>query len=430
METTLDPILTIASSALLFLLWCTAFHFLLPARFSPWVMRLVALLGTAVFLSFSLLPLLTPLRFLAGIVLLAALVWLGYEGRAAYKLLVTGLVVFTMPLAEILSLTLLPPNWLETGVPFRVQATAYAFYLFSNCVLLAVVVLFLRALRARHGETAVSRVSPLLAAFPISQYIVFALWFIPSNLDSLSRNAAFLLLAFAASLAADIILAYAFARFARSAQLRMQNRLLETQIAAQKEYYAALTAHYADVRKMRHDIDNHIFGIKSLLAENRYSDAAAYTEALAAQRHGEALLEGCRNAAAASFLLHRQKELEEKGIALRCRALLPEETGIEDIDLISALGNLLDNAAEASAGAERAEITLEAAFRSPYLSVCVSNPAPAEKAEKSRRVPELARGMGQTILRQLAEKYDGEFTTAVEDGRYTARLLLKMEKSA
>ncbi len=54
------------------------------------------------------------------------------------------------------------------------------------------------------------------------------------------------------------------------------------------------------------------------------------------------------------------------------------------------------------------------------------NPMPAEEgAAKARRIPELERGVGLHILRELAVKYDGSFTAGAQDGVFSAKLLLK-----
>ena len=53
------------------------------------------------------------------------------------------------------------------------------------------------------------------------------------------------------------------------------------------------------------------------------------------------------------------------------------------------------------------------------------NPAPVGPVSHDRRIPELERGIGHHILRELAGKYDGSFTFEAKDGEFRADLFLK-----
>ena len=61
------------------------------------------------------------------------------------------------------------------------------------------------------------------------------------------------------------------------------------------------------------------------------------------------------------------------------------------------------------------------------LVIETENPAPPEEPRKRRRIPELERGVGTHILRELAEKYDGSLTQETENGRFLATLTLTLK---
>ena len=203
--------------------------------------------------------------------------------------------------------------------------------------------------------------------------------------------------------------------------------MLEQQAASQKEQYAALAEHYDEMRRLRHDIDNHLYTIRSLLADGKLSDASQYADALSGSFSALSPgLELCENTVAASYLLHKKKELAARSVTLSCSAALPAGLRFPAPDLICVLGNLLDNAAEACAGLEGAEIALNAAFSDPYLSIRVDNPCRPQPVDKGRRIPELSRGIGTEILRRYADKYDGSYVCEAAEGRFLASLVLRL----
>ncbi len=94
--------------------------------------------------------------------------------------------------------------------------------------------------------------------------------------------------------------------------------------------------------------------------------------------------------------------------------------------MVSALGNLLDNAAEAALKCEKPWIKLFANYVKGYLIIEVSNPVPPT-AEKKRRIPELPRGVGTHILTEIAEIYSGQYTAHEQAGVFLATLTLRGE---
>ena len=83
-----------------------------------------------------------------------------------------------------------------------------------------------------------------------------------------------------------------------NARLKAENDLLGKQIEAQQEYYKTLSANYADMAAMRHDIANHIFTIRAPLLDGKSGKAMQYAAKLEKKphraEHSELLQELCR----------------------------------------------------------------------------------------------------------------------------------------
>lgn len=426
MITLMNPVLYLIFNAVSFILWSLAIALIFPLRRSRRTAVVVLLLALAFYLALAYVPIFSDLRMLGGLLALGIPAFFLYEGTWYGKALVVAMVMVSGVAEELLAYLILPNGILFTSPPISTQIFIYLLFIFISLLFLSVIVLISRVIRRRNNPGELSRASLLFMLFPISQYAAFSGWFSPVTPDSMTIPPA-LLAVFALQILADIGLVYALVATSRSGELRAENRLLQSQVRAQQEYYANITEHYRDVRRMRHDIDNHLYTIQALLEDGKADDAARYAGQLQdAQQATRPVLDGCENTVIASFLLHRQKELHEQGIPLTCKAVLPAQTCLPEMDLICALGNLLDNAVEACAGCAEKDITLKVEEHLPYLSISVQNAYPLENSGgKRRRIPELERGVGQTILQQMAEKYDGEFQTLADNGRYTATLILK-----
>lgn len=226
-------------------------------------------------------------------------------------------------------------------------------------------------------------------------------------------------------IASDIVLYRMMMKTEQRVQLEVENALLEKQLDAQLAHYTDLTHQYEQIRAMRHDIYHHLNTINILLQDGNMQAATEYSEQLMPAQKFISRLGECQNPTVDAFLYSRIREADKQGISVRVDVSLPAELAIENTDLIVLFGNLMDNAIEACKQTENAVLSLSAHISRGYLIVRESNPTPEHPAAKSRRIPQLERGVGFRVLNGLAEKYSGSFTHAVENGVYTATVILK-----
>ena len=107
---------------------------------------------------------------------------------------------------------------------------------------------------------------------------------------------------------------------------------------------------------------------------------------------------------------------------------MPAELAIRNSDLICVFGNILNNAEEVCKEFENPEIILKCMWKKPYLSIRCTNPATAAAGQpKQRRIANLERGLGFTILQNFADPYDGQFDAEQEGDTFVTRIMLKGE---
>lgn len=263
--------------------------------------------------------------------------------------------------------------------------------------------------------------------FPISQFILLTSYVFSIAEEVSLRTSLLVLTGALICLAADIIWFREIRRLTDNARLKAENALLGQQIAAQREYYKALSANYVNMATLRHDIANHLFTIRALLTDGKTDEAMRYAAQLEQSTAARTILSSCKNSVVYSFLQHRASELEQAKIAFRFDVNLAPVTGVADTDLIIALGNLLDNAVEACSATEVPRLALTVKQADGFLQIETENTCTASAAPSKRRIAYLERGLGSTILRTLAEQYHGSYTCAREQTTNRSILILRSE---
>lgn len=415
------------SNIILTFLWYTTAALILESRYSAVRTVLAASLMQCtlwILLEHSF-TVLTPFRYLIGIGFLVVIVQIFFRERWSFKLITCLLIIVSMVLSEIALGSMLPQDMVISGEIFeKYGAAVYSVYLFFNMTFLALTAAGLRAYKRRYQGLLSEREWLLFVIFPFSQCILLWCWSSSYMEFNTFVNAKYVLAAIAAALSADAALIYMIRTSASATELRIRSEMLEDQIRSQENYYSDLASTYSEIRKMRHDIDNHIFAIKALLDNGKTELVSEYIGKISERQLPEVRLADCRNTVVASYLEKKFKDITDEGIRLKTDLHLPADIDISSPDLICIYGNILDNALDACRNQTDAAITLKTVYREPYLIISCTNPAgPDEK--KERRIPQLERGIGFTILSSIAAQYDGRFDAKNEDGMFYTEMILK-----
>ena len=423
-------------NALIFSMWAVTFCCTLTRRFSvP-----VTILGFFIQFFVWLVPpyfmqnasILRAVYPLIGIVLPLFLLFRDKWPRILFITL--GCLVFMYVADLVPCVIIFTPEQMRAGLalqPLPQRLVAYAICVSLDAFLLWMLTLFMNRYKNRlHGSE-----WALYLLFPFSQYMLLFGWFRVCLSEMTFPRAGYVIAAMLVCMAADAALYLAVRGMAQRSELKAKNDLLPAQINRQKEHYAAITAQYESIRRMRHDIAKHLFTMQTLLQAGQYQNAATYSDEVAAHAaaysdevaaHTEVRenLGICEDPIVDAFLFSRSQELEKQGYRVQLRVLLPEGSGVAESDLIVAFANLLDNAAEACRACSDKTITLTAAINKGFLTIETEN-ACEQTQIKKRRIPELERGIGFSIFQELAQRYNGRFSYHKENGRFTASLILK-----
>ena len=101
---------------------------------------------------------------------------------------------------------------------------------------------------------------------------------------------------------------------------------------------------YAQILEMQHDFKHQIQVVESMLEQGECAESRQYLEQFRAHQPRAAALTG--NLAVDALLTAKRSILQEKGIAFSFQAYPLQGCPLDDVELCTVLGNLLDNAME------------------------------------------------------------------------------------
>lgn len=202
-----------------------------------------------------------------------------------------------------------------------------------------------------------------------------------------------------------------------------QHDLIET-------HYSEVDNMYRKMRGWRHDYRNHIQTMKVLAAEGDLEALKKYLDKLDEDLNTVDVVVKTGNKMTDAILNSKISLAKSKGINVIADAKVPVELKMSDIDLCIVIGNLFDNAIEASLALPEEErlIRLYMDIKNTQLYMCLTNFTSVKKLKKQggRYVTTKGEGHGFGLVRvdDIIERYGGYISRNSEDGAFTTEIML------
>ena len=217
--------------------------------------------------------------------------------------------------------------------------------------------------------------------------------------------------------------------------MALLSRLIDKHIAAyQRElieiHYAEVENMYRQMRGWRHDYRSHIQVMKAHAAQGNWQAVAAYLDQLETDLAAVDTVVKTGNPMADAILNSKISLARSKGIPVRADASVPVKLSISELDLCVILGNLFDNAIEASLALPEEErlIRVYMDMKGTQLYISCTNFTAAGKRQKTgglfRSTKGEDHGFGLVRMDAIIERLGGYLTRNSEDGAFTTEILL------
>ncbi len=216
----------------------------------------------------------------------------------------------------------------------------------------------------------------------------------------------------------------------QSYQEKMEGYLLKQQNSAYIKQLKMITQSQENLKIIRHDIKLHISTLQGLIEKGNNDLALAYIQnayELANFTNEYAMTD---NAEIDSILNYKIYEAQKLGIETVFNLNIPEKLNFTPIDIVIIIGNLLDNAIEATYKMKenrKIEISIEFSRNILYISIINSFDGTLfykDKKLKTTHVDKDNHGLGLQSVQKSIEKYSGSMSLNHTDKHFCVDVLI------
>ena len=204
---------------------------------------------------------------------------------------------------------------------------------------------------------------------------------------------------------------------------RYQRELIDT-------HYQEVENMYKKMRGWRHDYRNHIQTMKVLAEKGNLDAIKEYLNKLDEDLATVDTVVKTGNAMADAILNSKISLAKSKGINVKVDAHVPVKLKMSELDLCVILGNLFDNAIEASLPLPEEErlIRVYMVMKNTQLYISFTNFTASKKQTKEANLFKTTKGDGHGLglvrIDSIIEKLDGYLSRNSEDGAFTTEVLI------
>jgi hypothetical protein len=220
-----------------------------------------------------------------------------------------------------------------------------------------------------------------------------------------------------------------------------KSHIREEQLKQMKKRFEEVDTFYGDIRKVRHEMRNHMTNIKGLIATEKYNEVDSYIEKLDDTIQGLDFKYSTGNPLCDVIINDKAGAAERLHIAFDIHFFYQETNAISTFDLGIVLSNLLDNAIEAcrKVSEESRFIRLKLKTKEPFILLEIENSydgelvwneekkLPVSTKENAKTQEVLSEhGLGLKNVAEIADQYLGGMQ--IEADNHIFRTVVMLQK--
>lgn len=212
---------------------------------------------------------------------------------------------------------------------------------------------------------------------------------------------------------------------------KQQIQLLENELERSIEKYDQFAKSMADIRSYRHDMQNHLLCIDSLLQEKDFDGAQRYIHSLASIFTIMNQTAKSENYILDALLNDKIERAKALYINVEKKVKISRKLKIDNKDWCILIGNALDNSIEALTDLDENErkLIIKMSQIEDMLSVSISNTIARDmkldiEHLETTKMDRANHGIGLKNIKETVVKYNGEMSIEVERQKFTLTFLL------
>ncbi len=233
-------------------------------------------------------------------------------------------------------------------------------------------------------------------------------------------------------LAMSILVVNFFAEICSSYKKESNMRALYSDFYAVKEQLAIQFQTSNKMKKIRHDIKNHLYSVSSLLENGEYEKAKEMLCEIniSADKLQPSLHQTTGNGLIDAMIAYKAAVCEGYNIFFEYSLETLPEVTLSSSAISSVLSNLLDNAIEASMSAESPEVRIKVFMYKDYFTVIVKNTFSRVRKKDDALVTDKDNkefhGLGMEIVKELCKENGGFYKWEIIGNVFVSNAIMKV----
>lgn len=376
-----------------------------------------------VYLKFNI-PLLTIVANFIFILLLLSLI---YDDTFKRKALVTILIIFFLLISDILLfmifINVVNENILQKNSFFDIYVVFIV-----NMIRYLFVLIVINFYKIR-----IEKNIPLIFSLPIALTAVISMvitinMFLVIN----GNNYKFIYINITLIFIVCIVSIYIFNKMVNVMSENARQKILIKQSEYYEKKIEADRKNINDTRKIKHDMKNHMYAIKNMAKNNMSKDIITYTNDILGKIEGEKVYINTGNYLIDGILNVKFEEIKNQGIDFKYDVKIPEGIKLPEFEVITILGNLLDNAIEGvKLIKDNRYIEVFISYKDSNLLIKIVNTFDGlvikdNKGFISRKGEKAYHGIGLENVREQVEKSNGYMNIDTGNYMFTVDLFINL----
>lgn len=262
--------------------------------------------------------------------------------------------------------------------------------------------------------------------------IVLILSFKMSLINDSSIQNLIMLLVSILLLMSSITLIIIVGKIVKSNSLKLENEIMKEKIESQYRHYLEIQKSQMKVRKIYHDLNNHLLCIENMKYNSRNSNE--YIENLKAELKGSYCIKGSGNMILDIIIKEKMNICNDNNINFFYDINFSKCNFIEMIDVCSIFSNLLDNAIEASNkidNVEKRNIRIIGNIVNSFFVIKCENYKLNKITKKKNKLvsdkkDKFLHGIGIESIKNSLQKYNGNLVIDTLDNNFIVHIYIPL----
>ena len=235
-------------------------------------------------------------------------------------------------------------------------------------------------------------------------------------------------------LASTIVIILLFVKVIKDNKIKSQKELMKNKLDMQYEHYLSVQESHMKVRKLYHDLNNHISTIDNL--KNNSKEVNEYVNNLKGEIKEFKSIYNTGNIILDIIITEKSEICSKKGIKFICDINFSKVDFIKPIDVSSIFANILDNAIEACDKIQDENINKYIRIKgtiskSYFVLKCENSKVNMIKLNENKllsdKMDKFKHGIGIQSIKSSLEKYEGEILFEDEKNKFTLNIYIPLK---